>query len=132
MGRPLAPACNICLVRNDLSTIWCELTCSIRTRPKNNSLSDEINDCSNESADSLANSLEEEKELLLCFRPIREGGAAAEELRFCPKNVSDGTSNDGPTNASSDEPKVSASQVLVLMGQPMLRQMIPRFLLQVL
>merc|ERR1711957_695724 len=34
---------------------------------------------------------------------------AAEELRFCPKNVSDGTSNDGPTNASSDEPKVSAS-----------------------
>ena len=34
-SRPLAPACNISLIRDDLSTIWCELTSSIRTRSPN-------------------------------------------------------------------------------------------------
>merc|ERR1740117_1185680 len=29
--RPLAPTCNICLIRDDLTTIWCEVTSSIRT-----------------------------------------------------------------------------------------------------
>jgi hypothetical protein len=62
-----------------------------------------------ESADSIVDSREEEKELLLCFRPIREGDMAAEELRFCPKKEMYGSSSDGPTNASSEEPKVSAS-----------------------
>lgn len=36
--KPLAPTCNICLIRNDLTTIWCEVTSSIRTR----SLGDEL------------------------------------------------------------------------------------------
>lgn len=30
--KPLAPTCNICLIRQDLSTLWCEVTSSIRTR----------------------------------------------------------------------------------------------------
>jgi len=132
--QPLAPACNIRLIRNDLSTIWCELTSSIRTRPlndvdkdlnivppshlkqggssnrkNNNSLSNSNNDGSNESAYSIVDSGDEEKELLLCFRPIREGDIAAEELRFCPKKVAGRLNNDGLNNTSSEEPKVSAS-----------------------
>lgn len=30
--KPLAPTCNICLIRNDLTTVWCEVTSSVRTR----------------------------------------------------------------------------------------------------
>jgi ribosomal protein L19E len=137
--RPLAPACNVRLIRNDLSTIWCELTSSIRTRPpddadmelniipqsqlkqggnniqKNNgSSNNNNNDESNESALSSEGSGQEEKELLLCFRPIREGDMVGEELRFSPNKASeseetmDGTSDDGPTNASSGDPNESA------------------------
>ncbi len=110
--RPLAPACNVRLIRNDLSTIWCELTSSIRTRPSNdvdkepNSLNDNINHIgSNESAGS-AESVEEEKELLLCFRPIREGEAVGVELRFCPQ----AEKNDGfYGEALSEDRKVSSA-----------------------
>mmetsp|Transcript_7367 Transcript_7367/g.10525 ORF Transcript_7367/g.10525 Transcript_7367/m.10525 type:complete len:252 (-) Transcript_7367:125-880(-) len=30
--KPLAPTCNVCLIRDDLTTIWCEVTSSMRTR----------------------------------------------------------------------------------------------------
>lgn len=135
--RPLAPACNVRLIRNDLSTIWCELTSSIRTRPLNDvdkelnivptpqikhggnnapkNTSNNNNLGSNESAASSEGMAQEEKELLLCFRPIREGDMVGEELRFCSKQgregekTADGTSDGGPTNASSDDRKMSAS-----------------------
>lgn len=102
-ARPIAPACKVRLIREDLSTIWCELTSSIRTKPiitpeestASNSNSKggkngESNGSGNNieaSAESAASSesQEEEKELLLCFRPIREGEMVGEELRFCPK-----------------------------------------------
>jgi hypothetical protein len=120
-SRPLAPACIVRLIRNDLSTIWCELTSSIRTRPSSD-VDKELNIVptsqlkpgnqqiglnigSNESAVS-SESVHEEKELLLCFRPIREGGAVGEELRFCsPIERNDGS--DG--QASSEDIKVSSA-----------------------
>ncbi len=122
--RPLAPACSVRLIRNDLSTIWCELTCSIRTRPSNDAdkepnsaLTSQLNTenqkidpnynsnhiGSNESAVS-AESDEEEKELLLCFRPIREGNAVGAELRFFP-HVEKNDGSDG--EASWEDKKVS-------------------------
>jgi len=129
-ARPLAPACNVRLIRNDLSTIWCELTSSIRTRPpddiydkdfklvtpkSNGSSNNNNNDGSNESVVSLEGLGQEEKELLLCFRPIREGDMAGEELRFCPEKVgesektTDGTSDDSPANSSFDDLKMPPS-----------------------
>lgn len=103
--RPLAPACNVRLIRNDLSTIWCELTSSIRTRQNDDV---DVNFVSSSGAGSKsADSAESgpgEKELLLCFRPIREGEAVGPELRFCP-NV---YQSDGQESSGEDR-KVSSS-----------------------
>lgn len=109
------------MIRDDLSTIWCELTSSIRTRPSND-VDKELNIVStsqlktgeqknsqhigsNESAAS-SESAHEEKELLLCFRPIREGDAVGEELRFCPQ-IEKNDGSDG--EASSEDRKVSST-----------------------
>jgi hypothetical protein len=71
-----------------------------------NSLNNNINHIgSNESAGS-AESVEEEKELLLCFRPIREGETVGAELRFCPQVEK----NDGCYDeALSEDRKVSSA-----------------------
>jgi len=109
--RPLAPTCNVTLIRDDLTTILCEVTSSIRTR----SLSDENCDsallsgssaqvCSGEkglhafanSKDNNNNFIVESdnnvqasagtsdlKELLLCLRPIRDGDETiGEDFQF--------------------------------------------------
>jgi len=97
--KPLAPTCNICLICDDLTTIWCEVTSSIRTR----SLKDEAGEgnqpisCTgtssngksmkssktNSSEESLDTNKDEIKELLLCLRPIRDGEEKVpESLRF--------------------------------------------------
>ncbi|KAL9189906.1 hypothetical protein ACHAXT_009581 [Thalassiosira profunda] len=117
-GRPLAPACNVRLVRDDLSTLWCELTSSIRTRPRDDDDAAAANpkqgkkgSGGNESTAS-PESEPEEKELLLCFRPLREGGSVGEELRFRPRasesddsadaKVTSGTSGDGTSNDDAE------------------------------
>ena len=111
--RPLAPACNIRLIRNDISTIWCELTSSIRTKPSNDVPVSEFDNKpkggkdGNDSAVSSESVQEEEKELLLCFRPIREGEVVGEELRFCPK-VSESERTDGSDGPSSEDLKQSS------------------------
>jgi len=86
--RPLAPGCNVCLIRNDLSTIWCELTSSIRTRRFNDEDSELgiIDHNPKPAAEVLAEEPIAEKELLLCFRPILEGRKVGEEFRF-PRQV---------------------------------------------
>merc|ERR1711957_349870 len=30
--KPLAPTCRMCLIRDDLTTVWCEVTSSIRNK----------------------------------------------------------------------------------------------------
>lgn len=101
--KPLAPTCNVCLIRNDLTTIWCEVTSSIRTKdvPED---PDEMNDLASlsgkpaksseldTSVDNLPKSSEsdspptvESKELLLCLRPIRDGDKKVDaKYRFNP------------------------------------------------
>eukprot|EP00804_Cyclotella_cryptica_P017127 CCRYP_003354-RB/>CCRYP_003354-RB protein AED:0.04 eAED:0.04 QI:1364/1/1/1/1/0.75/4/188/432 len=81
---PLAPACHVRLIRDDLSTIWCELTSSVTTlRAKKLDQKSATNMLS--VAKNVVESKifeEETQELLLCFRPIVEGEKAGEELRF--------------------------------------------------
>lgn len=105
--RPLAPTCNICLIRDDLSTIWCEVTSSIRTKSLDYEVGDSVAPSSssghgsggakegsssgtNEDGTTVqqqpppaeANSV---MELLLCLRPIRDGEEkVGEKLRFIP------------------------------------------------
>ena len=95
---PLAPACNICLVRKDLSTVWCELTASIRTR----SISDGDFEAvalsqRSKASSSLESSDGEMKEMLLCFRPIVEGPKVEEQLQFTKKVKF----LEGPTHSTS-------------------------------
>lgn len=100
--RPIAPTCNICLIRNDRSTLWCEVTSSIRYRTKEE---DQVVDDSKDGSESGITpyakvdtekkssllspvdvdkesrhscrddngSVEAVQEILLCLRPIRDG-----------------------------------------------------------
>ena len=91
--RTVAPTCNVCLIRNDLTTIWCEVTSSVRSRgtdsadsasrssrkktPMSSSSTsasvDESNQGPNKRSAEEANLDEEALEILLCLRPIRDG-----------------------------------------------------------
>jgi hypothetical protein len=120
--RPLAPTCNVCLIRNDLTTIWCEVTSSIRareevstevlssddltipeTKPPPAASSKPVG--SKSSVDELSDvqsSHDEVKEIFLCLRPIRDGQQKLdEEHRFLPakREVSDDT---GPSTSSGE------------------------------
>lgn len=96
--KPLAPTCNVCVIRKDLSTVWCEVTSSIRTRNTEDDESGEalssLTGSGNKTSSSESGSADEQQqdnkassthELLLCFRPIRDGEEnVGEELRFVP------------------------------------------------
>lgn len=109
--KPLAPTCNVCLVRSDLSTLWCEVTSSVRTRDPNETMS-QLSDSAWEDSkpfskntkrtdDTKSSSMETMessedlpvlplvREVLLCLRPIRDGEKADESLRFSPKLISE-------------------------------------------
>lgn len=137
-SKPLAPTCNVCLIREDLTTIWCEVTSSIRTR----SLEDEMTNpatstnatdtkkvngpaCNKNGSKSSSNSLDssqpptanEMKELLLCLRPIRDGEEkVGEELRFVPLRKRIKLEGQGSTELiapSSVPPAISSSNVTI-------------------
>lgn len=102
--RPLAPCCNVRLVRADLSTLWCELTLSIRTRDLNDEDSElGIVDLNPQPlTDSESHELNEEKELLLCVRPFYIGEKVGEELRFPPHQISESSNaNEGSGDITS-------------------------------
>jgi len=89
--RRYAPACRLLMIRSDLSTVWCEVTSSIRTRclrteadeaispfekpVKGKSATQQTSLQSSNTSDSGEEF--EMKELLLCLRPIREGSEPA-------------------------------------------------------
>jgi len=100
-SKPLTSMCNICLIRDDLTTLWCEVTSSIKTQLSD----DEVKGCpspkpavsgsSSTYSTTTENKPESEvqqdkvKELLLCLRPIREGDEkASAKLQFTPKTNS--------------------------------------------
>lgn len=97
--KPIAPTCTICLLRKDQSSIWCEVTSSIRTvecvvdstttevtsddGKSNQKLPLKAGLKSEEGSSPSEDDMQLEKELLLCLRPIRDGGSKVEgEIGF--------------------------------------------------
>jgi len=99
------------LIRNDLSTVLCEVTSSLRT------ISVEDETTGSGSGDEATKA--DVQELLLCFRPIRDGEKKVDEsLRFVPRSSveppSDSTrgvvsSSSGDVQAKGDSEKTSSS-----------------------
>jgi PAS domain-containing protein len=99
--KPLAATCRMCLIRQDLTTVWCEVTSSVRTR-----LTDEesFDSPSNPSKSGTATQetpappKEEMLEILLCLRPIRNGEKSVDEsLRFVPVERAEATMDEVET-----------------------------------
>lgn len=110
--RPLAPGCVVGLICSDLTTMYCEITSSIRTRSHN----DEDNELGiidhnpKPSTKTLEEGAQEgEKELLLCLRPMRKGAKVGDDLRF-PHQVSESsnaTSNKSSSGSGSEDKEAS-------------------------
>lgn len=83
--KPLVPTRRMCLIRDDLTTVWCEVTSSIRNKSSDEDTGDEkaTDSESVESSDGVSG-IKIEQELLLCLRPIRNGKKVDESLRFVP------------------------------------------------
>ena len=89
---PLAPACNVSLVPQGDFTIYCEVTCSIRTLTENDddfaaatsvrkqiTFKQDESSCANKSMIEVEIGESEIKEILLCFRPIATDEKPKEE-----------------------------------------------------
>ncbi len=96
-SRPIAPSRNVCLIRSDLSTIWCELTSSIRT-----SIVQESQDSVTKEGSTENESEKLETELLLCFRPIQEGEPVSSDMRFAPVAARGVTDSSGDATSSNN------------------------------
>jgi hypothetical protein len=118
--KPLAPTCNVCLIRDDLTTIWCEVTSSIRTKDVPEVPVDpEKSEGSSVAVDQLPSSesdqtpVVESKELLLCLRPIRDGEKKVDaRYRFNPLGQGDNkimVSESSNTGLSSGETSLLSS-----------------------
>lgn len=118
-ARPMAPSRNVCLIRSDLTSIWCELTSSIRT-------SIALPDDADRGSVSKEGSVEPEepeqleKEILLCFRPIQEGEQISSDLRFNRVQVKHGVSeSSGDAGTSSTQPASTETQLVVPKNKPL-------------
>ena len=75
----------MCLIRDDLTTVWCEVTSSIRNKSSDEDAGEEkaMNSKSTESSETSVPKVDQE--LLLCLRPIRNSGKKVDEsFRFVP------------------------------------------------
>ncbi|KAL7493858.1 hypothetical protein ACHAWT_002693 [Skeletonema menzelii] len=118
-ARPMAPSRNVCLIRSDLSSIWCELTSSIRTTI---ALPDdtERGSVSKEGSVEPEEPEQLEKEILLCFRPIQEGDKVSPELRFNRVQVKHGISeSSGDAGTSITQPASTETQLDVPKSKPL-------------
>jgi hypothetical protein len=97
----------MCLIRDDLTTLWCEVTSSTRTRTSDEEPSDTFSPPSPPAESWTASPTEgmavpkvEVRELVLCLRPIRDGEKQVDEsLRFVSAVKFQGS--DGETSPSS-------------------------------
>eukprot|EP00429_Kryptoperidinium_foliaceum_P036771 CAMPEP_0176159588 /NCGR_PEP_ID=MMETSP0120_2-20121206/81640_1 /TAXON_ID=160619 /ORGANISM="Kryptoperidinium foliaceum, Strain CCMP 1326" /LENGTH=786 /DNA_ID=CAMNT_0017497013 /DNA_START=300 /DNA_END=2660 /DNA_ORIENTATION=+ len=84
LRKPLAPTCRICLIRSDLTTVWCEVTSSIREEVVE---MEPVEDLQASGSVKAGESLmtgsivkkEPVQEFLLCMRPMRDGENKADE-----------------------------------------------------
>jgi hypothetical protein len=122
--RTLVPTCNICLIRDDLTTIWCEVTSSVRTRHIDEDSIHETQTTTSQDdkrpkTDSASttddhktkSSPKQVKELLLCLRPLRDGTEkVSEEFRVLrKKSVVALTQNNAQTSDSGTKNSVTGS-----------------------
>jgi len=82
--KPLAPTCRMCLIRDDLTTVWCEVTSSIRNKSSDEDSEEKAMHLkSTESSEISGPKIDQE--LLLCLRPIRNSGKKVDKsFRFIP------------------------------------------------
>jgi hypothetical protein len=131
----MAPTCKVCLIREDLTTVWCEVTSSIRTRSVEeespfDALTAELvgtappEPSAKSTSDAPPGAFKEAPkeetvtELLLCLRPIRDGEKkVSESLRFkrgmqegeqSKQNSSDGAEGRAAVSSSSGGPQNSS------------------------
>lgn len=101
-GVPVEPTCIIALIRGDDSSVWCELTASLRT------MSDvdgsQISRTSS-SADSSDSDLQNGQltEILICFRPIIKGPKDNDELSSDDLKTEEATSEEPKKDGSSND-----------------------------
>ena len=82
----------MCLIRDDLTTLWCEVTSSIRSGTVEDENCDEKSNLNlDESGEVVTAPKQEQKEVLLCLRPIRDGDKVDESLRFTPLTRDEGS-----------------------------------------
>jgi len=83
--KPIAPTCRMLLIRDDLTTVWCEVTSSIRNKSFDEDAGEDkaLNSKSTENNEISGTKLDQE--LLLCLRPIRNSVKKVDEsFRFIP------------------------------------------------
>ena len=88
----------MCLIRDDLTTVLCEVTSSIRNKASDED-SGEEKATNSKSGSSETSGPKMDQELLLCLRPIRNSEKKVDEsFRFIPlsKQVSSTISTDNP------------------------------------
>merc|ERR1711957_285342 len=74
-----------CLIRNDLTTVWSEVTSSIRNKSSDEDTGGEkATDSESVEGSDGVSGIKIEQELLLCLRPIRNGKKVDKSLRFVP------------------------------------------------
>ena len=123
----------MCLIRDDLTTIWCEVTSSIRTKDVPEAPVDpEKSEGSSVALDQLPSSesdstpLVESKELLLCLRPIRDGEKKVDaKYRFNPLGHGGNkimVSESSNTGLSSGETSLLSSTSEILMASRPLKK----------
>mmetsp|Transcript_45032 Transcript_45032/g.108932 ORF Transcript_45032/g.108932 Transcript_45032/m.108932 type:complete len:794 (-) Transcript_45032:147-2528(-) len=101
--KPLSSTCRMCLIRQDLTTVWCEVTSSVRTRLNDEESFDSPSNPSKSSGEApekpaTAAPKEDLLEVLLCLRPIRNGEKSVDEsLRFVPVQQADTAMDEGDT-----------------------------------
>ena len=93
------PGAMVRVVCSDLTTMWCELTSSIRACGAN-SEDEEMGIIDRNPSDRDKSPSEDEQEVLLCFRPILQGENVGEELKF-PQQVSAESSNGNEESGES-------------------------------
>mgnify|MGYP006101885321 CR=1 FL=1 len=116
--KPLAPTCRMCLIRDDLTTVWCEVTSSVRNKSSEEDSGEELTTNSKSTESSETSGTKIDQEILLCLRPIRNGGKKVDEsMRFVstknselplnsPRNIAEesvsSNSNSAGMNRDSD------------------------------
>eukprot|EP00538_Stauroneis_constricta_P000407 CAMPEP_0119549162 /NCGR_PEP_ID=MMETSP1352-20130426/2929_1 /TAXON_ID=265584 /ORGANISM="Stauroneis constricta, Strain CCMP1120" /LENGTH=943 /DNA_ID=CAMNT_0007594651 /DNA_START=546 /DNA_END=3377 /DNA_ORIENTATION=+ len=116
--KPLSQTTKLWLIRSDLSTVWCEVTSSIRTRTPDEEGSDFPTTMSSPpnpapKSDNGSQSQAETREILLCLRPIDDGGMLSDEsLRLHPSSCSGVKSEaDAPSSPSSRNAAAAVSAI---------------------